>query len=46
MAMKKITVAVTPELEAELEKERKERRFDSIPEVIRVILSDYFRADR
>ena len=43
MAMKKVTVAITDELENALEKERKERKFDSVPEVIRVILSDYFR---
>ncbi len=43
MAMKKITIAITDELENALEKERKERKFDSIPEVIRVILSDHFR---
>ena len=42
--MKKITIAITEELEKELEKERKERKFDSIPEVIRVILSDHFRS--
>ena len=43
MAMKKITIAITEELEKELEKERKDRRFESVPEVVRVILSDYFR---
>jgi len=43
MAMKKITIAISEELERSLEKERKERKFDSIPEVIRVILSDHFR---
>ncbi len=43
MAMKKITIAITEELEKELERERKERKFDSIPEVVRVILSDHFR---
>jgi len=43
MAMKKITVAITEELEKELERERKERKFESIPEVVRVILSDHFR---
>lgn len=43
MAMKKITIAISEELERELEKDRKERKFESIPEVIRVILSDHFR---
>ena len=40
--MKKITIAITEELEAQLEKERKKRFFDSIPETVRVILSEYF----
>jgi len=43
MAMKKITIAISEELERELEKERKERKFESVPEVVRVVLSDYFR---
>jgi Arc/MetJ-type ribon-helix-helix transcriptional regulator len=43
MAMKKITVAISEELEKELERERKTRKFDTIPEVVRVIISDYFR---
>ncbi len=43
MAMKKITIAISEELERELEKERKDRKFESIPEVIRVILSDHYR---
>lgn len=44
MAMKKITIAISEELEKELERERKERKFESIPEVVRVVLSDYFRS--
>ncbi|MDE2588755.1 MAG: ribbon-helix-helix protein, CopG family [Patescibacteria group bacterium] len=44
--MKKITIAITEELERELEKERKDRRFESVPEVVRVILSDYFRNNK
>ena len=40
--MKKYNVAITDELEKELEKERKRRMFDSIPETMRVILSEYF----
>ena len=43
MAMKKITIAISEELDRELEKERKDRKFESIPEVIRVILSDHYR---
>ncbi len=43
MAMKKITIAISEELERELERERKDRKFESIPEVVRVVLSDYFR---
>jgi Arc/MetJ-type ribon-helix-helix transcriptional regulator len=43
VAMKKITIAISEELEKELERERKERKFESIPEVVRVVLSDYFR---
>jgi len=43
MAMKKITIAISEEIEKELEKERKERKFESIPEVVRVILSDHYR---
>jgi hypothetical protein len=39
--MKRYTVAMTEELEAVLEKERKKRMLDSIPETIRVILSEY-----
>lgn len=39
--MKKYNVAITEELERELEKERKRRMLDSIPETMRVILSEY-----
>ena len=39
--MKKYTVAITEELERRLELERKKRALDSIPEVIRYIVSDY-----
>lgn len=39
--MKKYTVAITEELERRLEAERKKRALDSIPEVIRYIVSDY-----
>ena len=39
--MKKYNVAITEELENALEKERKKRMLDSIPETIRYIVSDY-----
>jgi len=39
--MKKWNVSITAELETALEKERKKRMLDSIPETIRVILSEY-----
>ena len=38
--MKKYTVAMTEELEKRLEAERKRRALDSIPEVIRTIVSE------
>ena len=38
---KRYTVAMTEEMETQLEKERKKRYLDSIPETIRVILSEY-----
>ncbi len=38
--MKKYTVAMTEELERRLEAERKRRALDSIPEVIRTIVSE------
>ena len=39
--MKKYNVAITEELEKEIERERKRRMLDSIPETIRVIVSEY-----
>lgn len=41
--MKKVMLAIPDEMIKVLEKERKERLLDSIPETIRVILSDYLR---
>jgi hypothetical protein len=38
--MKKYTVAMTEELEKRLEAERKRRALDSIPETIRMIVSE------
>jgi hypothetical protein len=40
--MKKVTVAITEEMEKRLEEERKKRLLDSIPETVRMILSEYF----
>jgi len=39
--MKKYNVAMTEEMETQLEKERKKRFLDSIPETIRMILSEH-----
>ena len=41
--MKRLMVSVPDEMERALEKERKERMLETIPEVIRVILSEYLR---
>ena len=43
MPMKKIMLAIPDEMVKVLEKERKERLLDSVPETIRVILSEYLR---
>lgn len=40
--MKKYNVSVSDEMEKKLESERKKRLLDSIPETIRMILSEYF----
>jgi predicted ABC-class ATPase len=40
--MKRYTLAITEEMEKMLEKERKKRFLDSIPETVRTILSEYF----
>lgn len=39
--MKKYTLAMTEEMEKKLEAERKKRLLDSIPETVRMILSEY-----
>ena len=41
MPMKKILLSLPNEMVKVLEKERKERLLDTLPETIRVILSDY-----
>ena len=43
MAMKKIMLALPDEMVKVLEKERKERYLQTIPETVRVILGEYFR---
>jgi hypothetical protein len=43
MAMKKIMLALPEEMLRILEKERKERYLQTIPETIRVILGEHFR---
>jgi hypothetical protein len=41
MAMKRFMLSITGEMERALEGERKKRMLDSIPETVRVILSEY-----
>jgi hypothetical protein len=43
MAMKKITLSMTDEMYDAIEKERKVRKLETVPEAARAILSDYFR---
>lgn len=40
--MKRYNVSITEEMEKKLEAERKKRLLDSIPETVRMILSEYF----
>lgn len=40
----KITVAMTEDMMKGLEEERKARRIATIPEVVRIIVSDYFKS--
>jgi Arc/MetJ-type ribon-helix-helix transcriptional regulator len=44
MGTQKITVAMTDEMIEDLEKERKLRRINTVPEVVRIIVSEYLRA--
>ena len=41
--MKRFMVSIPEEMERALEKERKERMMETLPETIRVILSEYLR---
>lgn len=43
MAMKKVMVSMTQEMIDKLEKERKVRAIATVPEVVRIIVSDYFK---
>jgi hypothetical protein len=40
--MKRMTLSISEEMERALEKERKKRLLDSLPETARVIISEYF----
>lgn len=44
MAMKKVLVAVPDEMLKALEKERKERLLETVPETVRMIISEHFRS--
>ena len=46
MAMRKLTLAVTEEMYADLEKERRERRLASVAEAARVVIGDYLMRKR
>lgn len=43
MAMQRILVSVSQELYNAIEKERRVRKLETVPEATRAILSDYFR---
>ena len=43
MAMKRVLLSLPKEMVEGLEKERKERYLETIPETVRVILSDFLR---
>ena len=43
MPMKKVMLSLDEEMVKVLENERKERYLETIPETVRVILSDYLR---
>ena len=43
MAMKRVMLSIPEEMVKVLENECKERYLETIPETVRVILSDYFR---
>jgi len=45
MAQKRYMLSITEEMVKKLEQERKKRLLDSIPETVRMILSEYFSKD-
>jgi len=42
MAQKRYMLSITEEMKRKLEQERRKRLLDSIPETVRMILSEYF----
>jgi hypothetical protein len=42
--MEKVMVSMTEEMVKALEQERKARKLDSIPETVRSVLGEYFKA--
>jgi len=44
--MKRFMLSITAEMEKALEQERKKRMLDSIPETVRVVLSEYLSAKK
>jgi metal-responsive CopG/Arc/MetJ family transcriptional regulator len=44
MAMKRVMLSIPDEMYNAFEKERKQRYLETVPETIRVILSDYLRS--
>jgi hypothetical protein len=44
LAMNKIMVAMSDDMVKALEQERKARKLDSIPETVRSVLGEYFKA--
>jgi hypothetical protein len=43
LGTQKIIVAMTDEMVAAIEVERKVRKINTVPEVVRIIVSEYFR---
>ncbi len=43
--MKRYTLAITEEMEKKLEGQRRKRLLDSIPETVRMILSEYLSGE-
>lgn len=44
--MKKYNVSISEEIDKRLEQERKKRGFETIPETIRVILSEWYQSSK